>query len=977
MQNDLKILMDKLEGSLYYNTSPLHQTQLLAYSTDASVYQEKPLAVALPKNVNDIKLLIEFAVKQQVTLIPRAAGTSLAGQVVGNGIVVDISKHFNQIIEVNAEEKWVRVQPGVIRDDLNTYLRKHNLMFGPETSTANRAMIGGMVGNNSCGLHSIVWGAVRNHLLQVSAVLSDGSEAIFKEEDISAGNYSDFKKEIYKGIENLLSKQSNQDLIKQQFPKDTVVRRNTGYALDTLIQMKPFTNAGKPFNLCSLIAGSEGTLVFITDVKVKLIDLPPKEIALVCVHCNSIEESLRANIIALRHKPMASELVDRYIMNFTYQHPEYHKNCFFIEGDPAAILMVEFMAEEKEIASLKAKQLTDDLKQHGYGYAFPVLFNNDTNYAWEVRKAGLGLLRNMPGDTQPVNLIEDCAVAPHELAEYIKEVQAILDKYKVNASYYAHAGAGELHVEPMINLKTEEGLKLFRTILAETVEVVKKYKGSLSGEHGDGRLRGEYISSIVGDEVYALFKTIKQLFDPNNIFNKGKITGTPPMDSHLRVKLGEPVNNVKTTFNFSSQGGMLRLAEKCSGSGDCRRSELSGGLMCPSYMATRNEKDTTRARANVLRQFLSNTADKEPLNHEEIKEVLDLCLSCKGCKTECPSAVDITKMKAEFLQHYHDKNGLPFRSKIVGNFTRQMKLASRFPSLYNYVFNNEVLRKAANKAVGFHPERSMPLLSKTTLKRWYDKRKTPDTGKGKKVYFFCDEFTNYLDAEIGKKAILLLEALGYQVIIPRHYESGRSYLSKGLVYQAKKIANNNIKALSGIVTEEMPIVGIEPSAILTLRDEYIDLAEDNYREKAENLARNTFTIEEFIANEEGKGNISKEAFTKKKRTVVLHGHCYQKVLSTQHYSNAMLSLPENYTVQIIPSGCCGMAGSFGYEAEHYEVSQKVGELVLFPAIRSLSNEVLIAAAGTSCRHQIKDGTKRIAHHPVEILWDALSEKDVI
>jgi FAD/FMN-containing dehydrogenase len=397
MQKELAGLENKMKGLLYYNSTALHQTQLLAYSTDASVYQEKPVAVALPKITADIQQLIKFAIEHDVTLIPRAAGTSLAGQVVGSGIVVDISKHFDKVIEVNAEEKWVRVQPGVIRDDLNKYLYEYGLMFGPETSTANRAMIGGMVGNNSCGLHSIVWGSVRNHLLEVTALLSDGSEVVFKEEELGGHSNKDLKKKIYDGINNLLSEESTKQLIKQQFPKDTVVRRNTGYALDALLHMKPFAATGSPFNLCSLIAGSEGTLVFITEVKLKLIALPPKEIALVCVHCNSIEEALRANIVALKHKPMASELVDRYIMNFTYQHPEFHKNCFFIEGEPQAILMVEFMAEEKAVATAMAEELIRDLKQHGYGFAFPVLYNKDTSYAWEVRKAGLGLLRNMPG----------------------------------------------------------------------------------------------------------------------------------------------------------------------------------------------------------------------------------------------------------------------------------------------------------------------------------------------------------------------------------------------------------------------------------------------------------------------------------------------------------------------------------------------------------------------------------------------------
>ena len=971
MQTDLTLLANKLDGVLYFNSSAEHQTQLLAYSTDASVYQEKPLAVAIAKNAKDIKELIAFARLQQVTLIPRAAGTSLAGQVVGNGIVVDISKHFNKIIEVNETEKWVKVQPGVIRDDLNNYLSTHGLMFGPETSTANRAMIGGMVGNNSCGLHSIVWGAVRENLLEVTAILSDGSQVIFKQESVEGSEHTGLKKEIYDGLFNLLAAENKRQLIANHFPKKSVLRRNSGYALDSLLQMQPFAPNGELFNLCKLIAGSEGTLAFITEIKLQLIDLPPKEIALVCVHCRSIDEALRANIVALKHSPMASELVDRYIMNFTRAHPEYHKNCFFIEGDPAAILMVEFMAGNYSDVSNNAQFLIDELKDKGYGYAFPVLFNNDTKYAWDVRKAGLGLLRNLPGDTQPVNLIEDCAVAPDELPEYIIDLQVILEKYKVNASYYAHAGAGELHVEPMINLKTVEGVQIFRSILKETVELVKKYNGSLSGEHGDGRLRGEYISAMVGKETYQLFEEVKQLFDPHHIFNKGKITGTPPMDAHLRMQVGRQPLPLKTSFNFSAQGSMLRLAEKCSGSGDCRKSEITGGIMCPSYMATRNEKDTTRARANILRQFLSNPEDVNPLNHQEIKEVMDLCLSCKGCKTECPSGVDITKMKAEFLQQYYDKNGIPFRAKLIANFSSHMKLAAIVPWAYNLVLGTPVLRRMVNKIVGFHPDRTMPLLAGTTLLYWQKKRIKKDNETGKKVNFFCDEFTNYNDVEIGKKAIQLLELLGYQVIVPEHVESGRTYLSKGMVKKAVAIANKNISLLSAVVDEDMPIVCIEPSAILTFRDEYLDLAEPDNQQKAAHLAKHSFTIEEFISNEFSRGNISTKMFTKEKRTVAVHGHCYQKVLSSQHHSNIMLSIPQNYQVQFIPSGCCGMAGAFGYETEHYEVSQKVGELVLFPAIRNFSTDTIVAAAGTSCRHQIKDGTHTIALHPVEILWDAL------
>lgn len=973
MQNHLKLLAQKIKGELFHDFTSIHQTQLLAYSTDASVYQEKPLAVALPKDIEDIKLLIEFAHHHQVTLIPRAAGTSLAGQVVGKGIVVDLSKYFNQILAVNEKEKWVLVQPGVIRDDLNYYLRPFGLFFGPETSTANRAMIGGMVGNNSCGLHSIVWGSVRENLLEINALLSDGTEVLFKNESILSNNYEGLKKDIYDGLHQLLSNDKNKELIYQHFPKESVVRRNSGYALDSILAMEPFTSNGSSFNVSKLLAGSEGTLAFTTSIKLKLIDLPPSEIALVCVHCNSIDEALRANRVALSQHPMASELVDRYIMNFTKEHPEFKKNCFFIEGDPAAILMVEFMADSFYKVNDMANQLVTHLQEKGFGYAFPVLFNADTKFAWDVRKAGLGLLRNLKGDLQPVNLIEDCAVAPEDLPEYIKELQVILNKYQVNASYYAHAGAGELHVEPMLNLKTEVGVKLFRNILAETVQLVKKYKGSLSGEHGDGRLRGEYISTMVGNETYDLFKKVKFLFDPHNIFNEGKITATPSMTEQLRVQWDKSPPSINTYFDFSSQGTMLRLAEKCSGSGDCRKTEITGGVMCPSYMATRNEKDTTRARANILRQFLSDPQQVDPLNQEEIKEVMDLCLSCKGCKTECPSAVDITKMKAEFLQHYYDQNGVPFRSKLIGNFSKQMQWASKFSLIYNLIFGNTFLRKIANRVVGFHPDRSIPLMSSSTLTTWYKKQVSEQTTYKRKVYFFCDEFTNYYDVEIGKKAIQLLQKIGYQVLIPTHVESGRSFLSKGLVKQAAEIINLNIDLLSSVISDDIPLIGIEPSAILSFRDEYIDLASTLNKEKALKLSKLSFTVEEFIATEYEKGNIAEELFVKDKKTIAVHGHCYQKVLSSPHFSNTMLSIPKNYQVHFIPSGCCGMAGSFGFESEHFEVSQQIGELVLFPAVRNFSSDTIVAAAGTSCRHQIKDGTQRIAQHPVEILWNALEK----
>lgn len=500
MKQSLEILQQKLVGVLFFNDTAYHQGQLRAFATDASVYQEQPLAVAFPKNEKDITALVQFALEHHTTLIPRAAGTSLAGQVVGSGIVVDISHHFNKIIQVNTDEQWVLVQPGVIRDDLNAYLKPFGLMFGPETSTASRAMIGGMVGNNSCGLHSIVWGAVRDHIIEVDVILSDGSTAVIKAQrgKVSDEENNPLLQKIQQQVFDLLSDGNNQSVIKNNFPKRSVVRRNTGYALDSLLQMQPFDANGEAFNLCKLLAGSEGTLAFVTAVKLHLLPLPPPHAALVCVHCTSIKESLLANATALQFKPMASELVDKSIMDFTIGHPQYHQNRFFIEGDPEAILMVEFMAETVELATAKANELIQALKENKQGYAFPVLFNAEAKMAWDVRKAGLGLLRNTISDAQPVNLIEDCAVAPEDLPAYIEDLQALLKKFNVTASYYAHAGAGELHVEPLVDLKSAEGVFLFRAILKDTAALVKKYNGSLSGEHGDGRLRGEFIASVMG-----------------------------------------------------------------------------------------------------------------------------------------------------------------------------------------------------------------------------------------------------------------------------------------------------------------------------------------------------------------------------------------------------------------------------------------------------------------------------------------------
>ena len=971
----LQDLAQQIEGELYFDS-----TMRTLYATDASAYREMPLAVAIPKSVADIQKLIAFAHGHQTSLIPRTAGTSLAGQVVGKGIVVDVSKYFTQILELNTTENWVRVQPGVIRDELNMFLKPHGLFFGPETSTANRAMIGGMVGNNSCGSNSVVYRSTREHLLEVKALLSDGTETVFKtlspDEFHQKCEGDTLEANIYATVRRLLSNYGNQEEIRKEFPKKSVERRNTGYAVDVLLDTAPFT-AGEPdFNFCKLIAGSEGTLAFITEIKLNVVPLPPKETGLLCVHFNTIDEALRANLIALQFGPSASELIDHYILECTKENKEQAKNRFFVQGDPGAILVIEFARSQRnEIADI-ARQAEASMRAAGLGYHFPLLFGEDTKKIWTLRKAGLGLLSNLPGDDKAVPVIEDTAVDVNDLPAYIREFNEILKKYNLYSVHYAHAGSGEIHLRPIINLKTAEGNRLFRTIAEEIATLVKKYNGSLSGEHGDGRLRGEFIKQMVGEKNYHLLKEIKRTWDPKNIFNPNKIVDTPPMNSMLRYTPGQQTPAFKSIFRFYNQD-VLQHAEQCNGSGDCRKTHLSGGTMCPSFMATRNEKDTTRARANILREFLTHSDKINRFNHKEIYEVMDLCLSCKGCKSECPSNVDVAKLKAEFMQHYYDANGVPFRSRLIANFSASAKLGALVPGLYNFAVTNKTIGAIIKRFSGFAVQRSMPTLHSATLRSWYHK-KTAAPANGlqannprRKLYLFCDEFTNFNDTEIGITAISLLEKLGYEVIIPQHEESGRTWLSKGLIRKAKTIINKNIALLHPLVSASTPLIGIEPSAILTFRDEYIDLADDSQLDAARALAANVFLIDEFLAAEIANGYITAAQFTDAEKKIVLHGHCQQKALSSVAPSVALLSLPANYSVSTIPSGCCGMAGSFGFEKEHYDLSMKIGEMVLFPAVRKQQDDTVIAAPGTSCRHQVKDGTGKKALHPVEVLYQAL------
>lgn len=960
-------IQSSLKGTLNYDA-----TSLAIYATDASVYRESPIAVCIPEDEKDIVKLIKFAKKHELSIIPRGAGTSLAGQCVGNGIVMDTSL-MNEIIHFDKEAKTVTVQPGLIRDELNRFLFQHDLFFSPITSTSNRATIGGMVGNNSSGTTSIKYGVTRDKIVSLKAILHDGSIVEFT--SLTENSFEEKLKltslegDIYRFFQDKLGTSQIRENISAEFPNLDIHRRNTGYAIDELARMKPWAKDGSPFNLSKLIAGSEGTLCVITEITITLDPLQPPLATVVATHCKSIKDSLLATKIAMNFQPYKCELMDKIILDCTKGNTEQTANRFFINGDPAAVLMTEFRSHDKSMLEIQVAKFCASVDEAGLTFHNALIHDEDCTKVWRLRSAGLGLLANIPGDKKAVACVEDTAVSLNDLPEYIQEFTELMEAYDQRAVYYAHAGAGELHLRPILNLKEKADRELFYKITKDTAHLVKKYKGALSGEHGDGRVRAPFIPIMIGDKNYELLRKIKSLFDPLNLFNPGKIVDAKDMTEDLRTDYSEEIN-LNTVYNFEPEGGFLRAVEKCNGSGDCRKLPAEEGAMCPSYHATRSEKDTTRARANMLREYM--TEGGIAIDAHEVKQVLDLCLSCKACKSECPSGVDMAAMKAEFTHQYHEDFGVPFRSRTFANISKIHRLFQFAPGIHNFGLRQKIISSRLKNILGIAKNRSFPKLHKSLL-TWNKKREHKELASAKSVFLFVDEFTNYLDTPIGEKAVLLLERLGYKVILLNHPTSARAEISKGLLKKAKKIAQDNILFWRDKLNKNQPLVGIEPSAILGFRDEFLRLVDDDLLAEAKKIASHCFTIEEFIANEYREGRITSNAFTSNKQNIRLHIHCHQRALSKIEHTVTTLSIPSGSHVELIPSGCCGMAGSFGYEKEHFEISMKIGEQILFPAVRK-SGADYIVAAGTSCRHQIKDGTSKQAFHPVEVLFDLLLDK---
>jgi len=942
-----------------FYTDNLHRA---IYATDASVYRQLPHAVAYPKNTTEVVALIKYAKNQGLTITPRAAGTSLGGQCVSNGIIVDISRHFTKILDFDLENKTIKVQPGVIRDQLNDFLKPYGLFFGPNTSTSNRCTIGGMVGNNSSGTTSIQYGVTRDKVLEIKTILSDGSEVVFNELTktvlLEKTTGTSLESQIYKMFYDELSNVEVQREITREYPKKSIHRRNGGYAVDALLDTAVF-------NIAKLLAGSEGTLAFTTEITIALDELPPEHKIVVATHFSSLSEAMNAVVVAMKHPLYMCELMDKIILDQTKKNRTQIENRSFIEGDPKALLLLELAADTPEKAADLATALIADLKNHNMGYAFPKLIGKEVDKATKLRAAGLGLLGNIIGDNKAVACIEDTAVALEDLPRYIAEFDTIMQPYNQDFVYYAHAGAGELHLRPILNLKKSVDVQLFYEITEKVAHLVKKYKGSLSGEHGDGIVRASFLPFMIGEQNYELLKKIKTTFDPHNVFNEGKIIDAPTMTENLRYVPDRVEPEIETLYDFTDNLGILRAAEKCNGSGDCRRLPESGGTMCPSYRATRNEKDTTRARANALREFLTNSPKSNKFDHKELYDVFDLCLSCKACASECPSNVDVASLKAEFLYQYQKVNGIPLRSKLFAYNATLNKFGSLLPGITNFLLN----RKSVKKLVGIAVQRSIPHLAKTTFARWLKQQKNTNAITKGKVLLFVDEYTNYYDVATGKDTYNLLTGLGYDVQTVSHAESGRSYISKGLLDKAKLVANENIAIFKDLVSADFPLIGIEPSTILSFTDEYIRLA-DKIAD-AKKIAKHAYTVERFFEREIQSGVITSNDFTNLTKEIKIHGHCHQTSLEGMQGTVAMLNLPKNYTAIDMETSCCGMAGSFGYESEHYDISMQVGEDSVFPKVRNLDKKTTCAAGGTSCRHQILDGTQTKALHPASILLEAL------
>ncbi|MFH1568993.1 MAG: FAD-linked oxidase C-terminal domain-containing protein [Gemmatimonadota bacterium] len=935
------------------------------YRTDASIYEIEPRGLVLPSGVPDVVHAIRVAAERGVPVLPRGAGTSLSGQAVGPTIVLDLSRHMNRVLELNLEEGWVRVEPGVVLDQLNAHLKPHGLMFGPDVSTSSRANLGGMIGNNSAGSYSIVYGRTIDHVLDLTAVLADGSVVLLGPVDAAERRRREelgsLEGQVYREVGRVTGEYAEE--VVARYSK--VMRRVAGYSLDYMVAAE---RDGRDFDLSRLVVGSEGTLCAVVEARLRVVPTPPKRAVIAC-HFHDLVEAMRATVALLETGPAAIELGDRILLDQTRGSIEHAPRRRFVQGDPEALLMVEYFGESAEALARRLDDAEAMLREAGLGYAFvQALDPAEQRDMWELRKAGLGLLMGMAGDAKPTSGVEDTCVPAEVLPEYVTRVQELMRSTGVRATIYGHASVGVLHIRPILDLKTADGVRLLRHFGERISDLVLEYGGSMSAEHGDGLARSEWIGKMFGPRLVRAFEEVKAAFDPAGIMNPGKIVRAPRMDQNLRYGEGHSTLELDTYFRFDREGGFQRAVEMCSGVGQCRKRLV--GTMCPSYMATLEEEHSTRGRANALRAALNGRPGfTQGLASEELRRVMDLCLECKACKAECPSSVDMAKLKYEFLAQHGKVNGFPWRSHLFGRIDRINRWLSPVALLANATMGSGPVRWLLEQVAGIDRRRRMPPLARQRFSRWFRRRTYRRGGRRGTVVLFNDTFVEYNEPQIGMAAIFLLESAGYDVVIPdEQLCCGRAAISRGLLERVRVQARHNLDRLSVYVRRGWPIVGIEPSCLLTFRDDYRDLVADHPEVSA--VADSCFLLEEFLAGLAAQGQLDIQ-FTAARRRILLHGHCHQKALVGTAPMIRVLRLPRNYQVEEIPSGCCGMAGSFGYEKEHYDLSMEVGEDRLFRAIRAAEPDTVIVAAGTSCRHQIADATGRRAVHWAEVLVEAL------
>jgi FAD/FMN-containing dehydrogenase/Fe-S oxidoreductase len=932
------------------------------YSTDASVYQIEPLGVVIPRSAEAVIRAVEIASRHGVPITPRGGGTSQAGQSIGSGLVLDTSKHLNRVLEVDADQRWARVEPGVVLDELNAQLRQHNLRFAPDVSSASRATVGGMMANNSSGARSVLYGKTIDHVIEQRVVLSDGQLAHFRPLDANAYGHArtgnSIEARAYRAIPDLGQRHAAE--IDRRFPK--VLRRVGGYNLDA------FVDPSRPVDLTRIMVGSEGTLGFIVDARIKLVSLPTQK-SVMTIEFDHLLDALGATPLILTHRPSAVEVMDDFILSHAKGHAVLNaQRQAMLTADGSALLCVEFYGETVDELRTRMTALERDIASLAPRQVRQVVDPQAQARIWSFREAALGLSTATNSDGKAISFVEDTAVAPEKLRDYIERFIAIVKRHRTTAGVYAHASVGCLHVRPVVNLKTAEGVATFEAIANEVADLVLEFGGALSGEHGDGLVRGAFNEKMFGSELYGAFREVKKTFDPQGIFNPGRIVDTPPITSHLRFGAGYVTPQPVTFFDFSGDQGFGRAVESCSGVGLCRKKRE--GTMCPSYMVTRDEADSTRGRANTLRLAMAGQLGDEKLSDEAVHEVLDLCLECRACKSECPVGVDVARYKSEFLAGYWDRHGMSAAAHAFGDGHSAAAWGSRFAPLSNTIANSSLGRWAAEKLVGLDRRRSLPVWASQTLR----KRIKPVTSNQEPVtaLLFADTFTNYADPEIGLAAIDVLSASGISTHLAPNVCCGRPLISQGRLPEARKLAAANVHALYDAVDHGHTIVFVEPSCLSAVREDAPDLLRGELQRRARVIAKHSMLFEEFLETECAGGRATL-ALKPGPSNILLHPHCHQRSMGLAAPAKALLSRIPDTTVVDLEAGCCGMAGSFGYTTDHYDVSCAIGERKLLPAARSLQVGSVLVAGGTSCRHQVADLAGVTAMHPAILLRSLLKE----